>query len=66
LNNLSTHKEINWLIGAHYDAPLPLKSDQFQDYAEILKQRDWAPSDESWQTLAAIDDNLIKLGVVAE
>ena len=66
LNNLSTHKEINCLIGAHYDAPLPLKSDQFKEYAEILKHRDWAPSDESWQTLAAIDDNLIKFGVVAE
>jgi hypothetical protein len=66
LNNLSTYHEINGLIGAHYDAPLPLKSKQFQHYAETLQQRDWAPSEGSWQTLAAIDDNLIRFGVVAE
>jgi hypothetical protein len=64
LDQLARRGEIRHLISAHYDAPQPLTCQDLQAYAEELRQRDWAPSEGSWHTLASIDQTLLRLGVV--
>ncbi|MFN9660728.1 MAG: DUF4336 domain-containing protein [Cyanobacteriota bacterium] len=66
LDDLSRQQPISQLISAHYHAPQPLKREDLAHYGEVLRQRDWAPSEGSWQTLAAIDQTLLRLGVVGE
>ncbi|MEB3333633.1 MAG: DUF4336 domain-containing protein [Cyanobacteriota bacterium] len=64
LEQLARQGEIRHLISAHYDAPQPLTGEDLMGYADLLGQRDWAPSEGSWHTLAAIDRTLLRLGVV--
>lgn len=66
LEQLSRQEAIRQLISAHYHAPQPLTTADLARYAELLRQRDWAPSAGSWQTLASIDQTLLRLGVVGE
>jgi hypothetical protein len=64
LQALSGHPEVNQLIGSHYQAPQELKPADLLEYSRTVQERDWAPSQGSWQTLASIDQTLIRLGVV--
>ncbi len=57
---------VRWLVPAHYDAPVAITGEQLLQLAQALEQRDWAPSDGSWGLLAAIDQLLLKLGLVPE
>jgi len=64
LRTLATKEDLRQLVGAHYHAPQPLVAEQVSRYARSLETRPWAPSDGSWQTLAAIDERLVRWGVV--
>lgn len=64
LNEISKHKGICQLVGCHYHAPEPIRADHLISYSELIQQREWAPSMDSWQTLASIDQALIGLGIV--
>lgn len=64
LNAISDREGIKQLVGAHYHAPQKLSATQLKDYAQRLKSREWAPSKGQWQTLAAIDETLLKWGLV--
>jgi hypothetical protein len=52
------------LIAAHYSAPHPLTSDNLKLYAKQVATDQWAPSHGPWTTLASIDANLIRFGLV--
>jgi len=52
------------LIAAHYSAPHPLTSDNLKLYAKQVETDQWAPSHGPWTTLASIDANLIRFGLV--
>jgi hypothetical protein len=64
LEQLARQNGIRQLISAHYDAPRALGAADLAAGAEALRQRDWAPSDGNWRTLASIDQTLLRLGVV--
>lgn len=64
LRQLAAMAEVRQLISAHYDAPVALSPEQLLACAEELESREWAPSRGAWQTLAAIDQALLTLGVV--
>jgi hypothetical protein len=64
LEQLSRLEDLGQLISAHYDAPQVLRAADLAAYAESLRQRDWAPSEGNWRTLASIDQALLRLGVV--
>jgi hypothetical protein len=64
LERLAQHQEIQQLISAHYQAPIPLRPTQLSAYAAALAARDWAPSQGSWQVLATIDQTLVRWGFV--
>lgn len=64
LEQLSRLEDLRQLISAHYDAPQALRAADLAAYAESLRQRDWAPSEGNWRTLASIDQALLRLGVV--
>ncbi len=64
LRKLGQYNEITSLVSAHYDAPKQLKATQLIAIADRFEQRSWAPSQGSWQTLASIDQTLIRLGLV--
>jgi len=64
LRGLANCSEITHLISCHYHAPLQVAPSQFDDYADSLLRRDWAVSERSWSTLAAIDQLLLRLGIV--
>lgn len=65
LRKLARLDEIQHLIAAHYDAPIPLGVTQLQAYASVLETAEWAPSKGPWTTLARIDEALLNLGVVS-
>jgi hypothetical protein len=64
LEQLAHQRPIHQLISAHYDAPLPLKTTDLERYGEVVRAREWAPSNGNWHTLAAIDQALLRFGVV--
>jgi hypothetical protein len=64
LRSLAKNDTISCLIAAHYSAKTPLSCHSLDHLADSLQSRDWAPSDQSWQTLAFIDRTLIKFGLV--
>jgi hypothetical protein len=64
LEHLGRQESIRQLISAHYDAPRALRAADLAACAETLRQRDWAPSEGNWTTLASIDQALLRLGVV--
>lgn len=66
LEELGKHPEINLFIGSHYQAPQPLNADDLLKFRDQLLQREWAPSQGDWQTLATIDQTLIKYGLVQD
>ena len=64
LRTLAKQMTIKSLISAHYSAPQLLTSVDIETYADSLEATDWAPSDGSWQLLAAIDRALLRLKIV--
>jgi hypothetical protein len=41
-----------------------MNSVEIENYADFVEATDWAPSDGSWQLLAAIDRTLLRLHIV--
>jgi hypothetical protein len=66
LNKLADLDGVNQLIGAHYDGPQSIQSKNLATYAVAVENQNWAPSEGSWQTLAAIDQTLLKWKLVPE
>jgi hypothetical protein len=64
LDVLSNLADIRCLIGAHYHAPLSITQHHLRAAEVRMRRQEWAPSTGSWQTLAAIDQTLLRLGVV--
>lgn len=64
LRDLADLGDIRHLIGAHYHAPQAIDSHQLRHYAESIPTRQWAPSGGAWETLAKIDETLLRWGVV--
>lgn len=64
LRQLSTLTEVKLMISAHYHAPQSLTSAQLLHLAHHLQEAAWAPSEESWTTLAAIDQTLLDWKVI--
>lgn len=64
LRTLAKETPIKRLVSAHYSALESLNSDSLGGYADHIEATDWAPSNGSWQLLAAIDRVLIGLRIV--
>jgi hypothetical protein len=64
LRLLANAGPISRLISAHYEAPLPLASTHLAMMADTIEKSPWAPSDDSWQLLASIDQALVRAGIV--
>ena len=64
LQQLSTLTDIKLMMSAHYHSPQPLGPDQLLNLAQRIQETAWAPSEESWITLAAIDQTLLDWKVV--
>lgn len=64
LQALASQPEISQLIGSHYQAPTPLTARDLAGYGKTIAEQDWAPSRGCWQTLASIDQTLLRLGLV--
>jgi hypothetical protein len=64
LLTLGREPDLRQLVGSHYQAPRPITAGRLQVFADGLAHRHWAPSDESWATLARIDHGLLRLGLV--
>ena len=52
------------MMSAHYHSPQPLGPDQLLNLAQRIQETAWAPSEESWITLAAIDQTLLDWKVI--
>jgi hypothetical protein len=61
---IAERKGIKQLVGAHYHAPEPLSSEGLKLYAKVIEQKEWAPSEGEWSTLASIDQTLVKWKLV--
>jgi hypothetical protein len=66
LREVARQGEVRWLIGAHYEAPLAMTAEDFDQLADQITSRPWARNDGPWATLAGIDDTLLKLGLVPD
>jgi hypothetical protein len=66
LRKLAEQTAIKSLISAHYTAAIALSPDHLAHYADSIDQRDWAPSQGAWQTLASIDQALTRLRLVPQ
>ena len=66
IRELGALEQTRWLIPAHYEAPLACGPERLEQLAAALAAGPWAPAQGSWQTLAAIDRTLLKLGVVPQ
>lgn len=64
LKEIGRISHITQLVGCHYHAPQPLESHSLMGFCERIQSGEWAPSKGSWETLASIDQTLIRLGVV--
>ena len=64
LGALSEQASITNLISAHYSAPQSISAFGLDGYREYIEATEWAPSNGSWQLLAAIDRALIRFHVV--
>lgn len=64
IRQLAAHRQVRWLIPAHYAAPVPCSPELLEQLAQGLEARPWAPDGASWSTLAAIDATLLRYGLV--
>ena len=64
LEQISALEALEWLVPAHYSAPLRFTPDGVSSYLNDIRDRIWAPSHKSWRFLGELDDLLLKRGVV--
>jgi hypothetical protein len=64
LRELAAIEGLAWLVPAHYEAPLPIRSVDLEKLATELETRAWAPSSGSWAFLAQLDQTLVAWGLV--
>ncbi len=64
LNQLSSFKSINWLIPAHYSAPVRFNSREIKYLVNRISREPWAKGEGNWKFLDSLDKTLVKSGVV--
>ena len=64
LKSLQSHKDIRWLVPAHYSAPVAFNREAIGLLLNETETRDWASSSGNWEFLGSIDQRLLELGVV--
>ena len=64
IGRLAQLPHLRYLIPAHYEAPIACDGARLEQLAAALAARPWAPEQDSWATLARLDDTLLKLGLV--
>ena len=64
LEQLLSCVDLQWLVPAHYNAPVRFSSQVAGQYLEAMRSRPWAPSEKNWTFLADLDHQLLKRGVV--
>ena len=64
LEKIISIRGINWLIPAHYNAPLKFNSREIRGFKNKIKRRDWAPDNSNWKFLGFVDKTLLERGVV--
>jgi hypothetical protein len=57
-------KGLRWVVPAHHDAPVASSPQELAALADRIEAEDWAPDQGAWQTLAGIDNTLVRLGLV--
>ena len=66
LEQLLSVETLRWLIPAHYSAPLRFTPDVVASCLNDIRNRTWAPSDQSWRFLGELDQQLLERGVVPQ
>ena len=64
LEQLESLSGLTWVIPAHYSAPLSFSTQQASALRTEILQKNWAPSQENWEFLSGIDQQLLDLNVV--
>ena len=64
LNSVAELNDVQWLISAHYSAPIALTSLRLKEFSQQLDERQWGNDHGNWALLASIDTKLLELGVV--
>ncbi len=64
LEELEKLNGINWLVSAHFSAPLVFNRSKLKRLKDDINKRPWAKSDGSWGFLGGLDESLLRLGVV--
>ena len=64
LEALSELDDLQWLVPAHYNAPIGFNPERVWALKTELASREWGPNDGNWTFLGAIDQGLLNLGVV--
>ena len=64
LEQLESLSGLTWVIPAHYSAPLSFSTQQASALRTEIQQKNWAPSQENWEFLSGIDQQLLDLNVV--
>lgn len=57
-------KDLRWVVPAHHEAPVASSAAELTALADRIATGEWAPDQGSWQTLAGIDNTLVRLGLV--
>ena len=55
---------MQWLVPAHYSAPIVFNPQRCDELCSQLDAETWAPSEANWAFLSSIDQRLLDLGVV--
>ena len=66
LEQLKTLKSINWLISAHYSAPVRFTSRQIRDLQKRILNEPWVTGEGNWGFLNSVDKLLLKRGIVPD
>ncbi len=64
IRRLAALEGLRWVVPAHYDAPVASSAEALRALADAIEARPWAPDGGTWQTLAGIDQRLLRLGLV--
>jgi hypothetical protein len=64
LEQLESLSGLTWVIPAHYSAPLSFSTQQASALRTEILQKNWAPSQDNWEFLSGIDQQLLDLNVV--
>ncbi len=64
IRRLAALEGLRWVVPAHYDAPVASSGEALRALAAATEARPWAPDGGAWETLAGIDQRLLRLGLV--